>query len=689
MAQTMTREEAIAAARSGIDCREYLTKSKSGSYDCPFCGSGTGANHTGALKLYPSNTFTCFACRKSGDVLDLIQQAHNTDFNGALMIACERLSITIIAAAGYHAPRNTAAADFSEAAAAEEGAAARENTPAPAERPEGGKEAEIEQPADYRDYYIECCKRLYDPAAVSYLAGRGISIETARAAYIGYDPAADPASAPGGIGEVKHPCPRIIIPTTAGHYVGRSIDPQTADGFKKMNNKGGRPGIMNQRALYADNDNVFVVEGAFDALSLMEVGAAAIALNSTSNADKLIKTLEAQPTAATLILCLDNDEAGRKAASVLREGLQRLNISYISANICGSSKDPNEALTADRKAFAAAVQKAQAQTAARPDNVSSYIENLMTGDIDSFKEARNRRTGFAKLDEQAGGLYAGLYCIAAISSLGKTTFAHQIADQLAAAGEDVLFFSMEQSRLELVSKSIARRTAQKDIAAGRQDMPNAVTSLSIRRGNLPESVLIAADEYREGIGDRLSIIEGNFNCDISFIGEYVRQYIRRTGSKPIVFIDYLQILQTTDERQQRRDVIDTAVTELKRISREHGLTIFVISSVNRSNYLTPIDFESLKESGGIEYTCDVIWGLQLQCLNDPVFDSKEKVKEKRAKVREAKAANPRKIELLCLKNRYGIANFSSYFDYYPKHDLFVEGISEDEFTPALAGKIRR
>ena len=682
MAQTMTREDAIAAVRSRIDCREYLTKSKSGNYDCPFCGSGTGANHTGALKLYPSNTFTCFACRKSGDVLDLIQNAEQTDFNGALMIACERLSITIIAAAGYHAPRNTAAADFSEAAAAEEGARARENTPAPAEAAEGGKEAEIEQPADYRDYYIECCKRLNDPAAVSYLAGRGISYETARAAYIGYDPAADPASAPGGSGEIKHPCPRIIIPTTAGHYVGRSIDPQTADGFKKMNNKGGKPGIMNQRALYADNETVFVVEGAFDALSLMEVGAAAVALNSTSNADKMIKTLEAKPTAATLILCLDNDEAGKKAASVLRDGLQRLNISYISANICGAHKDPNEALTADRKAFEAAVRKAQAQTAARPDNVSSYIENLMTGDIDSFKEARNRRTGFAKLDEQAGGLYAGLYCIAAISSLGKTTFAHQIADQLAAAGNDVLFFSMEQSRLELVSKSIARRTAQKDRQAGREDMPNAVTSLSIRRGNLPESVLIAADEYRESIGDRLSIIEGNFNCDISFIGEYVRQYIRRTGSKPIVFIDYLQILQTSDERAARRDVIDTAVTELKRISREHGLTIFVISSVNRSNYLTPIDFESLKESGGIEYTCDVIWGLQLQCLNDPVFDSKEKVKEKRQKVRDAKAANPRKIELLCLKNRYGIANFSSYFDYYPKHDLYVEGISEDEFLPA-------
>lgn len=675
MAQTMTREQAIETARSRIDCKNFLRKAKGGSYICPFCRSGEGVHHTGALKLYPTNTFTCFSCNKSGDVLDLIREEYHTDFNGALQIACEMLNIEITGST--YTPRRTAAEDF-KAADDEE---ARENPPAAAERKTEGKEAEIEPPADYRNYYIECCKRLKDPAALSYLAGRGISYETARAAYLGFDPAADPAAAPGGQGEIKHPCPRIIIPTTAGHYVGRSIDPQTAEGFRKMNNKGGKPGLFNQRALYADNETVFVVEGAFDALSLMEVGAAAIAINSTSNADKMIKTLEAQPTAATLILCLDNDEAGKKAANVLREGLQRLNISYITANICGAHKDPNEALQADRSAFAEEVRKAQAQTAARPDNVGSYIDNLMTGDIDSFKEARDRRTGFANLDEQAGGLYAGLYCIAAISSLGKTTFAHQIADQLAAAGQDVLFFSMEQSRLELVSKSIARRTAQKDLKAGKRDMPNAVTSLSIRRGNLPESVLYTAEEYRDTVGERLSIIEGNFNCDISFIGEYTRQYIRRTGCKPIVFIDYLQILQTSDERAQRRDVIDAAVTELKRISREHGLTIFVISSVNRSNYLTPIDFESLKESGGIEYTCDVIWGLQLQCLNDPVFDSKEKVKEKRAKVREAKAASPRKIELLCLKNRYGIANFSCYFDYYPKHDLFVEGISEDEFIP--------
>ena len=99
----------------------------------------------------------------------------------------------------------------------------------------------------------------------------------------------------------------------------------------------------------------------------------------------------------------------------------------------------------------------------------------------------------------------------------------------------------------------------------------------------------------------------------------------------------------------------------------------MISSVNRANYLAPIDFESLKESGGIEYTADVIWGLQLQCLNEALFDDpQKKLKEKRARIRDEKARNPRRVELLCLKNRYGVANFTCDFDYYPAHDLFVQ-----------------
>ena len=676
----MDRETARQEIRSRIRCEQYLEKSKSGLYCCPYCGSGKGNHGTGALKLYKTNTWTCHACNRSGDVIDLYQQETGADYNTALSLLAQEIGVTI------DPYRPTAAADFAptrkndpvERPQSDFNGQGDINIPLNTKAPENGAETPTGATADYTAYYRECRQRLNDPAAVAYLQSRGISIETAAAYWIGYDPAADPAQS-------NHPCPRLIIPTSKAHYIGRRIDGQ--QGFEKMNPKGSTPAIFNSNALYTQEvQEIFVTEGAFDALSVIEAGHTAIALNSAANADALIKQLEQRRTAATLILCPDNDtdektrERVKKEFATLAAGLQRLNISHITADIGAGYKDANEALTGNKTAFLEALEQAKRQTAAKPDNTQYYIDAIMTAEIARFKN--DKKTGFSNLDAQAGGLYAGLYVLAAISSLGKTSFALQLADQLAAGGNDVIFFSLEQSRLELVSKSLARRTVKKT-AAGQLQFDNAVTSLSIRKGYLPQQVLQAAKEYKQEIQDRFSIIEGNFSCNVSFIGDYIRQYIRRTGTRPIVFIDYLQILQPAEEskRQSTKETIDSTVTELKRISRELDLTVIVISSVNRANYLTPIDFESLKESGSIEFSCDVLWGLQLQCLNDPLFAGEGKIKEKREKVKAAKAANPRKIELSCLKNRYGIANYSCYFEYYPANDLFTETSSADaDFT---------
>lgn len=399
-----------------------------------------------------------------------------------------------------------------------------------------------------------------------------------------------------------------------------------------MNETGnGNVCIFNIDALKSDAETIFVVEGVFDALSIIEVGSTAMALNSTSNVPLLLKTLRLHPISATLILCLDSDEQGCKAQNSLKDGLKLLNISYITSDITGNFKDPNDAMTNDKDAFITAVNKAQMQSASKPDNISSYIDFLMSDDVAKLKDSRECKTGFPCLDELTGGLYPGLYVIAATSSLGKTTFTHQISDNLAMSGHDVLFFSMEQSRLELVSKSLARLTALENIKT-------AVTSLQIRKGLVTGSVKSAVANYKQKVSDRLSIVEGNFNCNVSFIGDYIRRYINKNNCKPIVVIDYLQILQPSDDvkKVSVKETVDSTVTELKRISRENELTIFIISSVNRSNYLSPIDFESLKESGGIEYTADVIWGLQLQCLNDPIFSESNKIKEKRQKIRKKK-----------------------------------------------------
>ena len=327
---------------------------------------------------------------------------------------------------------------------------------------------------------------------------------------------------------------------------------------------------------------------------------------------------------------------------------------------------------------APAQRQQPAEDNAKPDNVLNYINTRMDEDITAF--AQEIKTGFQEFDREAGGLYPGLYTIGAVSSLGKTTFCAQMADQIAAGGNDVLFFSMEQSRLELVSKSIVRTVAKKDIST-------TLTSLKIRRGFLPRPVLDAAREYAESVGDRLSIIEGVFDCNIGYISNYIRDYIKLNDRRPVVFIDYLQILQPTDDGQHRpndtRATIDAAVRELKMLSHKYRIPIIVISSLNRANYLLPIDFESFKESGLVEYSSDVLMGLQFRCLHDPEFEKMKTITEKREKIRREKNGTPRKLELVILKNRYGKPSFCCGFDYFSSIDLFRETNTDFEAAEAL------
>jgi replicative DNA helicase len=235
----------------------------------------------------------------------------------------------------------------------------------------------------------------------------------------------------------------------------------------------------------------------------------------------------------------------------------------------------------------------------------------------------------------------------------------------------------------MVSKSVARYTFVKD-------PERAVTALSIRKGYLPRHVMDAARVYKKDVEKRVNIIEGNFNCDLDYIRNYIRNYIQRNNVRPVVFLDYLQIVKPgINDRgytQSTKETVDEVVTALKRLSREMGLSIIVISSVNRANYLTQIDFESLKESGGIEYSADVVWGLQLQVLSEDVFlkEQQSSINIRRQKVQEAKSETPRRIELRCLKNRYGIANYSCYFEYFPANDYFQpQGEDEAEYRPQL------
>ena len=311
-------------------------------------------------------------------------------------------------------------------------------------------------------------------------------------------------------------------------------------------------------------------------------------------------------------------------------------------------------------------------------------------DVAAFQANANLTTGFLNMDA-VQPLYPGLYCLGAISSLGKTTLVHQMADQIAAMGRYVLYFSLEQTPFELCSKSLARGFFQTylDMMRVRPDPYKSVdyptpSSVNIRRGNIPghaQELAQEIDRYANLVRNRMIVVNNMFSLTVDEIVSATRSAVAQLGVKPVVIIDYLQIIAPTPINGRIPDTktsIDYIVHTLKAMQADLDLTVIAISSLNRQNYLTPIAYESFKESGGLEYTTDVLWGLELSIMQHKRFYNdiddqgnvgrETSLKKKREYIRRAKASTPREIDLVCLKNRYGRSSYRVQFLYYPAHD---------------------
>jgi len=548
---------------------------------------------------------------------------------------------------------------------------------------------------DYSAYYEACKGKLPE---TDYT--RGLSPETLRRFSFGFDPAWRHPKAP----KMKE-SPRLIIPTSPYSYLARHASAEdfiNYRGEKENKSKVGRIHIFNLEALRDSSRPTFIVEGEIDAASIVDVGGSALALGSVSYKDLFLRELDriiresGKPT-QPIIIALDNDTAGSKCAEDLAAELSKRGLSSYRRNPCGEYKDANEALMMNRDSLAAEVKRAEgiAEEAAEEEreaylstSAGAHLQDFLNG-ITESANTDAIPTGFPLLDRVLdGGLYEGLVAIGGISSLGKTSLIMQVSDQIAAAGYDVLIFSLEMSRTQLMSKSISRHTIQLTKAKG-IDPRNAKTSRGITTGkrysnyNSSELKLIqeAIQAYSE-YADRIFIQEGVGDITVDRIRETVERHILITGGKwetnektgerrltggrrPLVVVDYLQIIAPHSDRATDKQAVDHAVLELKRISRDYKLPVIAISSFNRAGYKEAVTFEQLKESGSIEYSSDIVLGLQLAGAGKKDFDPTA-----------AKRKNPREIELVILKNRDAAVGDKVAFNYYPMFNLFEEaGVS--------------
>ena len=650
---------------------EHLKRSKEkNKFVCVFCGSGSGANSTGAFTVYRTNYY-CFSCHQHGDIFDLAEKVENISKNSVVQYLADKYHVQIDFLTERRKNSPTAE-NFSPLSVIGNNGTDTKECFAVLDVENCGEE-------NFDSFFSDANRHLCE---TSY--HRGISLETLNRFNVGFVP------------EWKHPknphspvSPRLIIPTSSGSYLARDTrnEDEIPDNQRSyVKSKVGRVHIFNEEAL-ENSDIVYVAEGELDALSIIDTAGydSAVGLGSVSNVSYLLSVIDKTEHSPKFIIALDNDSAGEKARNELMDRFDERGIEYCVYDPCCGFKDPNEALMNSPEAFRRAVMYGiehiddliakrlnddeAARKAEYDDQFSAKV--FLKDFVDGISESVNTDvipTGFEVLDNMLdGGLYEGLYGIGAISSLGKTTFALQMADQIAAQGHEVLVFSLEMSRNELIAKSISRNTLRRVKQSG-GNMQHAKTTrgiMSCKKYNSycqAEKKLIrdSINDY-EKIAGNIFIREGIGDVTAETIAEQVREHIESGHKPPVVIVDYLQILSPKNEKWTDKQNTDNAILTFKRLSRDYKIPVIVISSFNRENYSVRVSMQAFKESGAIEYSTDVLIGLQLKGVGNKNFD-----------IDQAKSKNPREVEAVILKNRNGRTGGKIGFDFYAMFNYFAE-----------------
>lgn len=206
-------------------------------------------------------------------------------------------------------------------------------------------------------------------------------------------------------------------------------------------------------------------------------------------------------------------------------------------------------------------------------------------------------TGLTDLDEKTSGLQpSDMIVLAARPGMGKTSLALNIAENVAVeAGLPVAVFSMEMPGTQLATRFLS--------SVGRIDQHK------IRTGKLTD------EEWQ-----RLTYALGKLHEAPIFIDETpglnptdlrarCRRLHRQCGRLGLIVIDYLQLMTSLKESDNRSAELSEISRSVKSLAKELHVPIIALSQLNRSLEQRPNKrpvASDLRESGAIEQDADII-----------------------------------------------------------------------------------
>ncbi|MDR1816617.1 MAG: replicative DNA helicase [Puniceicoccales bacterium] len=212
-------------------------------------------------------------------------------------------------------------------------------------------------------------------------------------------------------------------------------------------------------------------------------------------------------------------------------------------------------------------------------------------------------TGFPRLNSMCYGFHEGqMIVVAARPAMGKTSMALNFIEAALFSRRDdkgdpnpapTLMFSLEMPAPELAMRLLCSyaRVSLEEIRSGRASKENlsAITNAGVAYKKMP---LFIDDQGGQ------TILE---------IRSKARRLVKKHGIKLIV-IDYLQLINGTDNSIPREQQIAEASRSIKAMAKEFKLPIIALAQLNRKNEDENRQprISDLRESGSIEQDADMV-----------------------------------------------------------------------------------
>jgi replicative DNA helicase len=281
------------------------------------------------------------------------------------------------------------------------------------------------------------------------------------------------------------------------------------------------------------------------------------------------------------------------------------------------------------------------QTALAPEQVEVSNSALMREFL-----AQDRipmvRTGVKPLDRMlAASIPESVTVLAGRPGMGKTAVALAVAHELALQDKRVLFFSLEMSKLQCLTRVASR-------ACG-------VPYQDITRLDLNLETKIRVQDAIDDLPDALQVIELKTAPTIHAIQSMVQREQARSGHVELVILDYLGLIRPDNMRQSRYEQITQISVDCKGMAKVTGVPLLLCAQLSRAveqrDDKRPRESD-LRDSGNIEQDADGI-ALLYRGSKYNRFDGDYGSMEHVDWVAENPRSDPNDLDILLVKNRHG------------------------------------